>query len=163
MDLAGVAVVDLVGPVEHRACGDQVVARDVRRHRTHTAERPLGHCLIRHIDDSTGDALVVVVDTLDHEIVVARPLAADRWAFAQSGAAARSDAGALQREVQHPQSQVGAGAVERLTGIEGASDRRRGGVDLRRGHGAERNGRPALVEDDAHEVSVRRLREDSVG
>ena len=39
MDLAGVAVVDQVGPVERRMPRDQVVTRDVRGHRPRTAER----------------------------------------------------------------------------------------------------------------------------
>ena len=39
VDLAGVAVVDLVRPVEHRMSGDEVVARAVRGYRTHAAER----------------------------------------------------------------------------------------------------------------------------
>ncbi len=85
-------------------------------------EGELGHCLVRHVDDSPGDALVIVVGALHHEIVVAGTLAADRRALAQAGASARSDAGTLQREVEHPQGYVGAGAVERLAGIEGASD-----------------------------------------
>ena len=93
-------------------------------------EGELGHRLIRHIYDSPGDALVVVVDAFDHKIVITGPLAADRRSLAQAGASAGSDARALQREVQHAQGQVGARAVERLTGIEGVSDHRRGGVDL---------------------------------
>ena len=95
----------------------------------------LGHCLVGHIDDPPGDALVVVVDPLDHEVVVSGPLAADRRTFAQAGTPARSDSGALQREVQHSESQVGTRAVERLPDIERLPHRRGCRVDLRRGCG----------------------------
>ncbi|MYC67922.1 MAG: hypothetical protein F4X12_16465 [Acidobacteriia bacterium] len=58
-------------------------------------QREFRHRLVRHVHDAPRDALVVVVDALDHEVVVARPLAANRGAFAQARAAAGSDARAL--------------------------------------------------------------------
>ena len=41
-------------------------------------EGELGHRLVRHIYDSPGDVLVVVVDAFDHKIVITGPLAAGR-------------------------------------------------------------------------------------
>ena len=40
------------------------------------------HCVVRYDDEISGDRLVIVVDTFDREVVVVRPLAANRWSRA---------------------------------------------------------------------------------
>ena len=73
--------------------------------------RELGHGLVRNLHDASGDVLGVVVYALDHEAVVAGTLAAHRWPLPQAGATAGSNTGALKRQVQYAEREVGAGTV----------------------------------------------------
>ena len=63
-------------------------------------QREFLSCLGWNIHQRTGNGLIVVVNALDHEVVVHRALAADRWARSLTHAAIARHAGAQQRQLQ---------------------------------------------------------------
>ncbi len=89
----------------------------------------LGGCVIGNVEEGTGDALGVVVDSVDGEVVVAGTLAADGGAGACSEAARAGDAGGEERKIENAKADAGGGQILDLLHGEGVGDLSRGGVD----------------------------------
>src|SRR6185312_7750356 len=62
------------------------------------------HCIVRHLEQRTGHALTIVVDTLDREVIVSRALAGNRWSGTQPHTTLRSYASVQQRKIDHTAS-----------------------------------------------------------
>ncbi len=95
--------------------------------------------VVGHVDERTGNCLVVVVDTFDGEVVVAGTLTADGGADADADAAGGGNAGAKQRRVQHAEADGGGGQAGKLFGGEGRGEVRGRGVENHAGVGGDFN------------------------
>src|SRR6478752_4543962 len=64
-------------------------------------------CVIGHLEQRPGDTLVVVVDALHCEVVIAWPLSGNRRSGSQPHAAAGSNTSVEQRQIDHAASNGG--------------------------------------------------------
>src|SRR5262249_54992930 len=98
-------------------------------------QREFRHRFGGDIDLRPGNYLVVIVHAIDHEIVIAGALPADRTTGAHTHAAAAGDVGGQQSQVvdarrgPEQNSQSGLGQVHRLPVVEGFRKRGRRGLD----------------------------------
>jgi len=87
------------------------------------------HSVVRDDNQRTGHALIVVVDPFNREIVVARPLATDRWPCPGANAAACTYSGLQQGQIQYSQTLRGHGQIRRDLCVKRIVDLRVRGVD----------------------------------